>query len=71
VCWLLVLNSVTSTPQWIRKPEPRDMHGRQMQSESDDSAAVRTRSVRHEGILEQIHLDTRLHELWQRLRRKK
>jgi hypothetical protein len=47
------------------------MHGRQMQSESDDSAAVRTRSVRHEGILEQIHLDTRLHELWQRLRRKK
>ncbi len=23
---LLVLNAVTSTPQWIRQPEPRDMH---------------------------------------------
>jgi hypothetical protein len=26
VCFLLVLNSVTSTPQWIRQLEPRDMH---------------------------------------------
>jgi hypothetical protein len=26
VCCLLVLNSVTSTLQWIRQPEPRDMH---------------------------------------------
>ena len=25
-CCLLVLNSVTSPPQWICKPEPRDMH---------------------------------------------
>ena len=24
-CCLLVLNSVTSTPQWIRQPEPRDV----------------------------------------------
>jgi hypothetical protein len=24
VCCLLVLNSVTSTPQWIRQPKPRD-----------------------------------------------
>jgi hypothetical protein len=23
---LLVLDSVTSTPQWIRQPEPRDVH---------------------------------------------
>jgi len=26
VCCLLVLISVTSTPQWTRQPEPRDMH---------------------------------------------
>jgi hypothetical protein len=26
VCSLVVLNSVTSTPQWIRQPEPRDTH---------------------------------------------
>jgi hypothetical protein len=26
VSCLLVLNSVTCTPQWIRQPEPRDMH---------------------------------------------
>jgi len=25
-CRLLVLNSVPSTPQWIRQPKPRDMH---------------------------------------------
>jgi hypothetical protein len=25
VCCLLVLNSVTSTPQWIRQPKPRDV----------------------------------------------
>jgi len=25
VCCLLVLDSVTSTPQWIRQPEPRDV----------------------------------------------
>jgi len=24
VCCLLVLNSATSTPQWIRQPGPRD-----------------------------------------------
>jgi hypothetical protein len=24
-CCLLVLNSVTSTPQWIRQPKPRDV----------------------------------------------
>jgi hypothetical protein len=24
VCCLLVLDSVTSTPQWIRQPKPRD-----------------------------------------------
>jgi len=26
VCCLLVLDSVTSTPQWIRQPKPRDVH---------------------------------------------
>ena len=26
VCCLLVLDSVTSTPQWTRQPESRDMH---------------------------------------------
>jgi len=26
VVYILVLNSVTSTPQWIHQPEPRDMH---------------------------------------------
>jgi hypothetical protein len=26
VCCLLVLNSVTSTPQWIRKPQSRYIH---------------------------------------------
>jgi hypothetical protein len=26
VCCLLVLDSVTSTPQWIHQPEPRDVH---------------------------------------------
>jgi hypothetical protein len=26
VCCLLVLNSVTSTPQWIRQSDQRDMH---------------------------------------------
>jgi hypothetical protein len=25
VCCLLVLDSVTSTPQWIRQPKPRDV----------------------------------------------
>ena len=25
MCCLLVLNSVTSTPQWIRQPKPRDV----------------------------------------------
>jgi hypothetical protein len=25
VYWLLVLDSVTSTPQWIRQPKPRDV----------------------------------------------
>jgi hypothetical protein len=25
VCGLLVLNSVTSTPQWIHQPKPRDV----------------------------------------------
>ena len=26
VCCLLVIDSVTSTPQWMRQPEPRDVH---------------------------------------------
>ena len=36
-CCLLVLNSVNSTPQWIRQPELRDMHDGSGSSSEEDA----------------------------------